>query len=119
MCACPPGEQHEGALLAFAAHAAGMGLRVLFLGANTPLDDLLATAKRKSASLIALSFTRNWEEPALDAIIRPLRAWQREAAGRRVIVGGRGADPHRERLHACGFEVADTISVRLPHNGAN
>lgn len=55
--ACPPGELHEIALLAFGIVLSRNGWRVGFLGANTPMDDLLQVATETRPALVVLSAT--------------------------------------------------------------
>lgn len=55
--ACPPGELHEIALLAFGIVLNRNGWRVGFLGANTPMDDLLQVATETRPALVVLSAT--------------------------------------------------------------
>jgi DNA-binding transcriptional MerR regulator/methylmalonyl-CoA mutase cobalamin-binding subunit len=50
-----PGEYHEIGLLLFALAAHESGFRVLPLGANMPLDDLSAVARKKGCEAIVLS----------------------------------------------------------------
>jgi len=50
-----PGEYHEIGLLLFALAAHEAGYRVLPLGANMPLDDLVAVARKKRCDAIVLS----------------------------------------------------------------
>jgi DNA-binding transcriptional MerR regulator len=54
---CVPGERHECGLLAFAVlmHADGWG--VLYLGADTPLDEAAALAEEQGAALLCVSAT--------------------------------------------------------------
>jgi MerR family transcriptional regulator, light-induced transcriptional regulator len=53
--ACPPGELHEMALLAFGIVLNRNGWRVGYLGANTPMLDLIQVASETRPSLVVLS----------------------------------------------------------------
>jgi len=53
--ACPPGELHEMALLAFGIVLNRNGWRVGYLGANTPMLDLVQVASEMRPSLVVLS----------------------------------------------------------------
>ncbi|MEP7035119.1 MAG: cobalamin B12-binding domain-containing protein [Dermatophilaceae bacterium] len=53
--ACPPGEQHEMALLAFGIVLNRSGWRVRYLGANTPMQDLIALTSQTRPNLVVLS----------------------------------------------------------------
>jgi methanogenic corrinoid protein MtbC1 len=52
---CPPGELHEMALLAFGIVLHRIGWRVGYLGANTPMLDLIQVASESRASLVVLA----------------------------------------------------------------
>jgi MerR family transcriptional regulator, light-induced transcriptional regulator len=53
--ACPPGELHEMALLAFGIVLNRNGWRVGYLGANTPMPDLIQVASETRPSLVVLA----------------------------------------------------------------
>ena len=115
VCACPEGEMHEGGLLAFAVHAAGSGLEVIYLGANTPSDDILATAEATGARAVALSLTRPLRKPQLGKLISRLSAWKVAGGERRVLLGGSAAEREQEHLRQAGFLVlAQATGMGLP-----
>jgi DNA-binding transcriptional MerR regulator/methylmalonyl-CoA mutase cobalamin-binding subunit len=53
--ACPPGERHDLALLVFGIALNRNGWRIGYLGADTPLEDLINTAVDTSADLVVLA----------------------------------------------------------------
>lgn len=53
--ACAPGERHDIGLVCFGLTLRGRGWRVTFLGADTPLDTVLATARELHPHLIVLT----------------------------------------------------------------
>jgi DNA-binding transcriptional MerR regulator len=53
--ACAPGEQHDISLLAFGLILRSHGWRILFLGADTPLSTLQATARTSGPAVIVLA----------------------------------------------------------------
>ena len=63
--ATPASEYHELGAMLVAAAAAGEGWRVLYLGANLPLGDIVAAAKQVRASAVALSLVYADGEQAL------------------------------------------------------
>ncbi len=58
--ACPPGEEHDTSLVMFGLALRRRGWRVTFLGANTPVEDLLATQRQIDAQFTVL-FAVNWD----------------------------------------------------------
>ncbi len=113
VCACPPGEQHEGALLSFAVHAAAIGLSVVYLGANTPIDQIVHAAEVRSARAIAISVTRDTELLTRKQTASALADWKRNGDGRGVLVGGRSAVRHRTDWEALGLTVSDDAADAL------
>lgn len=59
--ACPPGEYHDVSLLLFGLALHRRGWRVTFLGANTPVSELL-DAQRLLSSQITVLFAMNWAD---------------------------------------------------------
>jgi len=55
--ACPPGEQHDLALLIFGIVLNRSGWRVAYLGADTPIDDIIATAGALRPRLVLMAAT--------------------------------------------------------------
>lgn len=109
ICACPAGEEHEGALLAFAVAASRRGLRPIYLGADTPPDDIVRAAETSGAQLIALSITSALKVEQVDNLVRHVGAWRAGGLDRQALVGGVGALQNRSVLEAGGLTVADGI----------
>jgi DNA-binding transcriptional MerR regulator/methylmalonyl-CoA mutase cobalamin-binding subunit len=83
--ACPPGEWHDIALLAFGVVLYRSGWRVHYLGADTPMPDLIHTATAEPPRFIVMSSV----DPARFAGLEPeLRRLGRIAP---LALGGRGA----------------------------
>ena len=53
--ACPPGEAHDLGLIVFGIEIARRGWRVTFLGADTPIATIEATARRLRPELVVLA----------------------------------------------------------------
>lgn len=83
--ACAPGEQHDIPLMMFGVVLHRNGWRVSYLGAATPMPDLLHTATAAPPRLIVVSAT----DPALLAGLEP--ELLRLAGVAPLAIGGRGA----------------------------
>lgn len=83
--ACPPGELHDIALLAFGVVLYRNGWRVDFLGAATPTPDLIRTAEADPPRFVVLSSP----DPARFAGLEP--ELRRLAGIAPLALGGRGA----------------------------
>ena len=84
-----PGDAHEGGLLMMAALLATRGYRVIYLGADTPIDQVAATAASGGADAVAISVSASVSRARAEREIRALRL----ALPKRIPlwVGGAGA----------------------------
>jgi methanogenic corrinoid protein MtbC1 len=85
--ACPPGEQHDLGLVAFALILHRRGWRIAYLGADTPLDTLAEVARRleRPPVVLAASDATRFQEAQ-----GSLRQLARESGG--LYLGGGGAE---------------------------
>jgi DNA-binding transcriptional MerR regulator len=85
--ACPPGELHDLPMLAFGIALNRSGWRISYLGADTPVDELVRTAAVTRPDIIVLGATTPERfDGTADALSRLARRT-------RVALGGRGATP--------------------------
>lgn len=97
----PAGQRHEfGALLA-GVIAAYEGWKIRFLGPDLPGDEIASVARKLGATMVVLSAVH----PRLDAegaqeIVELRRALPSSV---RLVIGGHGADPHRDRWRESGI----------------
>lgn len=80
------GERHAVGARMVADLLALDGWEVSFLGADTPVDAIVARARSVDARLVALSVSVGWHVANAHATVTALRA---DAPGARVLVGGR------------------------------
>ena len=99
--ACCPGEMHEIGLLLFALEARAAGLRVVLLGADTPLEELAIAARRGHCDAVVLSMS---VDPSPGILDRKLPALVRDAAVP-VFVGGGAAPRNKGAIGAAGALV--------------
>jgi MerR family transcriptional regulator, light-induced transcriptional regulator len=85
--ACPPGEQHDIALLVFGIMLNRQGWRIDYLGANTPVDELAHTVDAAAADLVVLAVTT---PGVLTPLRRRLAALAQQAP---MALAGAGATP--------------------------
>jgi DNA-binding transcriptional MerR regulator len=90
--ATPPGERHEFGLLQAALYAAMRGWRVIYLGLDLPIAEMLQAVKLAKARVLALSLV-NPNLPDLDEAVHQLA--QQVPLTTRVWLGG----PEAERRH--------------------
>ena len=101
--ACPPGEQHDLAILTFGVALRSHGWRVTHLGADTPVATIAAAAELLTPDVVVLAATdRRRFATIADELAKLARA-------RRLAVAGAGAD---ERFAAqVGAELLDSDPV--------
>ena len=85
--ACPPGEMHDLALMIFGIVLNRHGWRIDYLGADTPVEELIRAAAVRHPDLIVLAATR---AQALEPLTTPLTMLARAAP---LLLAGAGATP--------------------------
>lgn len=95
--ACPPGEHHDLALMAFGVVLARNGWRIDFLGASTPIDELNRAVEAVDPELIVLAATT---AEVFQAVADELATLTEQTS---VAIAGAGADA----------EFADRVGARL------
>lgn len=94
VCAAPPGEQHTLGLHMAAMAIAVANVGVVFLGANTPVMDIVTTAEQRGACGIALSASSALPKTQLSESVSQLRSLVPSSIP--IVVGGAGFDPPLE-----------------------
>lgn len=109
VCACAPGSYHEIGLMLFALSALSRGYRVLYFGADLPLDQLRHIAQRSAAKAIVLGAQLPMSE-AMSAELTSLLADIKTP----VFLGGPADMPVDENfLAAGGILLGSNIAVAL------
>lgn len=89
---CPQGEEHHIGLMVFSIFLRSKGFDVLYLGANTPLVDVMNLIIQKEISIVAISIT----DPKLNDKVEK---WVKENlegnSELKVLLGGKGVNKHR------------------------
>lgn len=104
-----PSEAHEGGLLIATCLLAHRGYRVLYLGADTPVDQIAAAARAARAGLVAVSVSAAMPRARATRELAGLR----DALPRKVTVwvGGAGAPPDVSGVER--FETLTALDARL------
>ena len=115
LAACLPGEQHEVGLLLFALAALDRDYRVVLLGPNTPLTELLTVADRAAIGAMVLSGSAEVSPAVIDGDLPRLR----RLTAIPIFIGGRVIDRYPEALAAAGVIALDEeLSLALRRIGA-
>jgi len=103
--ACPPGELHDLALLAFGVILDKNGWRVIYLGADTPMQALIQASSEIRPSLVVLAASR---PERFAAVIEELSVL---AVVTRVAIAGAGAtQPLADKVDAA-FLASDLVTA--------
>ena len=105
--ACAPGEQHEIGLLLFALEAQSAGMRVVVLGADTPLEDAAMAQRRSGSEAIVISSSDRSGAGAFPSGPAEAHRRARRAGVRRR--GDRGAPSPRRRCRQAPSLSASTL----------
>jgi DNA-binding transcriptional MerR regulator/methanogenic corrinoid protein MtbC1 len=107
----PSGHRHELGALGAAIASAGLGWRVVYLGADVPADDIASAARELGASLVGLSLACDAARVATCEEIRRVAETLPETT--ELVVGGQGAGVWARDLSASGATVmADLAAFR-------
>lgn len=93
----PPGARHDLGALAFAVAARRVGIGVLFLGADVPVDSWLAAVRDTGARMTVISVPTPADVGAAAQVVKALQA---AGSGVMCLVGGSGADRLPDELGA-------------------
>jgi len=107
--ACLPGEQHELGLIAFGLALHELGWRIVYLGADAPVETVAEVGSASDPSLVVLSTV----DP--DLVERSLPALRELAKDQRLALGGVTARHGRPQidgiLHLSGDLVAEAARI--------
>ncbi len=110
--ATPRGQDHELGALIVGVVAASIGWKVLYLGPNLPVDDIVAVTHNLEAKVIALSIVYPGDDPQLKKDLLNLKRMLSKNVT--LIVGGRAANGYLYALNAIGaIVVKDTKQLRV------
>lgn len=103
----PSGESHEFGALMAAITAAADGWQDVYLGPNTPWQEIAEAANANKAAAVAISLTQTGNDPDRREELKHLRRYLTESIP--VFIGGSGAASQRPLLDALGLHCADTL----------
>ena len=115
LAACLPGERHEWGVLATLAQAHDLGWRVVYLGADLPVAEVIEAAWRLRPKLTVLSSSDPQRtEGAMPFLARLTTSLPPATV---AVVGGTGAAAHRRALARHGLQVGGRAFLRAARAG--
>jgi MerR family transcriptional regulator, light-induced transcriptional regulator len=105
--AAPPGEQHDLGLIVCGLVLSRQGLRVVFLGADSPIDTLITTVRTVRPALVLLSTVT---PAAFDAVRDRLRELSTKVP---LYLGAGGASPQLADDLGATYVTGDPVSVAI------
>jgi DNA-binding transcriptional MerR regulator len=103
--ACMPGELHDMALLAFGVVLNRNGWRISYLGADTPMDDLIETARATRPDLVVVTATTGTRFDGTTADLSRL------AVIAPLALGGAGATPEIAAAVGAQLLLSDPVTA--------
>jgi methanogenic corrinoid protein MtbC1 len=109
ICACLPGSYHDIGLMLFSLSAMTRGYRVLYLGADLPLEQIAAVVRRSGARGVVLSARLR-----PDAVLEQRLAGLAQGLSVPVLLGGRAADEALAEFEAAGgVRIGSRMAIAL------
>jgi len=113
VCACAPGNYHEIGLMLFALSALARGYRVLYFGADLPLNQLPYITQRSAARALVLSLSNHAPDSASESVNQSLIQLPGELSTP-VFIGGSDRQLDSDAFEAAGgILLGDNISVAI------
>ena len=114
--ATPTGQWRQLGALMVALVGADVGWNIHYFGPNLPPEEIASAADQKNARAVALSIVSTADGLNL---IRELKRLMRSLApGTGMIVGGKGAEMHRNHIEALGIPCAGNLRSFVSHANA-
>jgi MerR family transcriptional regulator, light-induced transcriptional regulator len=104
-----PGDAHEAGLLMACVLVACRGYQVVYLGANTPMEQIAAASKSGNTEIVAVSVSRGASRRRASEDIELLRKLL--PRGVHLWVGGAGAPPPSDGVER--FDSLESLDARL------
>jgi methanogenic corrinoid protein MtbC1 len=109
--ATPSRQLHELGALLVAAAAASEGWKVLYLGPDSPSDEIAAVAIMRGSKAVALSIVYPSDDPLLGSELKKIRRLLGDDI--LMMIGGRAASAYETQiLEASGLLITDMNQVR-------
>ena len=113
VCACAPGNYHEIGLMLFALSALARGYRVLYFGADLPLNQLPYITQRSAARALVLSLSNHAPDSASESVNQSLIQLPGELSTP-VFIGGSDRQLDSDAFQAAGgILLGNNISVAI------
>lgn len=100
---CGPNESHATGAMMVRVLLSARGWKVIYLGQNVPVEDLLLYQRRHQATLVAVSMSSHREPAEIRQFVRDVTSLEREDVPFDLAIGGSGAQFARQ---AFGLERA-------------
>jgi methanogenic corrinoid protein MtbC1 len=105
--ATPRGQEHELGALIVGVIASSIGWKVVYLGANLPVEEIAAAADSLDAKIVSLSFVYPNDDPQLTRDLKHLKNMLPPNVS--VIAGGRAVNGYKNVLDEIGTVIIQDI----------
>lgn len=103
----PTGQLHELGALMIAALVSIDGWQPIYLGPNTPADEIVAAVKQSGAKAVSLSLTYPADDPRIPLELTRLRTQLPEDVA--LFVGGSAIQAHEHLIARLGLKTASSL----------
>jgi len=110
VCCTPKGQQHDLIALAIAAVLSMNGLQTIFLGANVPAEEIIATAMKTKAKAVVISIIYPTEDPLLTDELYKLDKYLRAT---RIFIGGAAALSYYKNLNDTSIILINDLKLLI------
>jgi excisionase family DNA binding protein len=93
---CGPNESHATGAMMVRVLLSARGWKVIYLGQNVPVEDLLLYQRRHQATLVAVSMSSHREPAEIRQFVRDVTSLEREDVPFDLAIGGSGAQFARQ-----------------------
>jgi len=107
---CPPEETHDVGLRMLVDRFDKRGFDTVYVGAMTPVDEMIACTRATGATVVCLSASTHFQRTALHEVVRRLRE---ELPGVRILVGGPAFAHSTEDWEQYAVESVDALMDEL------
>jgi methanogenic corrinoid protein MtbC1 len=101
--ATPRGQEHELGALIVGVIASSIGWKVIYLGANLPVEEIAAAADNLKAKIVSLSIVYPVDDPQLYRDLKNLKKMLPSKVS--IIAGGRAVDGYKNILDEIGAVI--------------
>mgnify|MGYP006285624797 CR=1 FL=1 len=108
ICCTPKGQEHDLIALAISALLSMTGIQIVFLGANVPAEEIIATAEQTNAMAVVLSIIYPEDDPSLPGELKKLDKYLKDID---IYIGGAASATYYNMINDSGIILINDINT--------